>query len=174
MILLIGIVLASISLLLIVWWAVRGNIQPVHDIEDVRKLLKPIDLQSFQNLLDPAQDMFLRRRLTGKAFRTVQRARRVAAAEYLWRLAQNAGILIRVGQRARTAPNAQVASAGRILASVAVMTRVLALLALARLSIGIAFPHTTARCKPILEQYGVMTAMYMRLGLLWRSQRAAT
>lgn len=174
MIFLIAIVLASIGSLVIVWWAVRGNIQPVQDVEDVRKLLQPIDLQSFQNLLDPAQDMFLRRRLTGRAFRTVQRARRVAAAEYLWQLAQNAGILFRAGQCARMAPNAQVASAGRELASVAVMTRVLALLALARLSIGIAFPQTPARCKPILEQYGVITAMYMRLGILWRSQRAVT
>lgn len=174
MIFLIAIVLASIGSLVIVWWAVRGNIQPVQDVEDVRKLLQPIDLQSFQNLLDPAQDMFLRRRLTGRAFRTVQRARRVAAAEYLWQLAQNAGILFRAGQCARMAPNAQVASAGRELASVAVMTRVLALLALARLSIGIAFPQTPAQCKPILEQYGVITAMYMRLGILWRSQRAVT
>ncbi|MGB9104203.1 MAG: hypothetical protein WCC59_05570 [Terriglobales bacterium] len=170
----ISIVLASIGSLLIVWWAVRGNMQPVHDIEEVRKLLQPIDLQSFQNLIDPAQDMYLRRRLRGRAFRTVQRARRVAAAEYLWRLAQNAGILVRAGQCARTAANAQVASAGRNLASVAVITRVLALLALARLSIGIAFPQTTARCKPILEQYDVMTTMYMRLGLLWRSRRPAT
>ena len=170
---LIGIVLASIASLVIVWWAVRGNIRPVHDIEEVRKFLQPIDLQSLQNLLDPAQDMYLRRRLTGTAFRTVQRARRVAAAEYLWRLAQNAGILVRAGQCARTAANAQVASAGRSLASVAVMTRVLALLALARLSLGIAFPQTTARCKPILDQYDVMTTMYMRLGLLWRSQRPA-
>jgi hypothetical protein len=169
-----GIVLVSITSLLIVWWAVRGNIGPVHDIEDVRKLLAPIDLQSFQNLIDPAQDMFLHGHLSGRAFRTVQRARRVAAAEYLWRLAQNAAILIRAGQCARTATNAQVASAGRNLASVAVMTRVLALLALARVSIGIAFPQTTARCKPILEQYDVMTTMYMRLGLLWRSQRVAT
>ena len=174
MIFIIVIAFASMSSLLIVWWAVRGNMQPVHDIEDVRKLLKPIDLQSFQNLIDPAQDTYLRRRLTGKAFRTVQRARRVAAVEYLWRLAQNAGILVRAGQCARAAANAQVASAGRNLASVAVMTRVLALLALARLSVGIAFPQTTARCKPILEQYDVMTTMYMRLGLLWRSQRPAT
>jgi hypothetical protein len=174
MIFLIAIVLAAIGSLLIVWWAVRGNFQPVQDVEDVRKLLKPIDLQSFQNLVDPAEDMFLRRRLTGKAFRTVQRARRVAAAEYLWRLAQNAGILVRAGQCARVANNAQIASAGQNLASVAVMTRLLALLALARLSIGIAFPQTTAPCRPILEQYGVMTTVYMRLGILWRSQRAAT
>ena len=171
---LIVIVLASFGSLLIVWWAVRGNIQPVRDIEDVRKLLQPIDLRSFRNLIDPAQDVYLRRHLRGRAFRTVQRARRVAAAEYLWRLAQNAGILVGAGEYARTAANAQVALAGRTLASVAVMTRVLALLALARLSIGIAFPQTTARCKPILEQYGVMTTMYMRLGLLCRSQRAAT
>lgn len=174
MIFLIAIILASISSMLILWWTVRGNIQPIQDVEDVSKLLKPIDLQSFQNLIDPAQDMFLRRRLTGRAFRAVQRARRVAAAEYLWQLAQNAGILVRAGQCARMATNAQVASAGRELASVAVMTRVLALLALARLSIGIVFPQTTARCKPILEQYGVITTMYMRLGILWRSQRAVT
>lgn len=70
MIFLIAIILASIGSLLIVFWAVRGNIQPVQDVEDVRKLLQPIDLQSFQNLIDPAQDMFLRRRLTGRAFRT--------------------------------------------------------------------------------------------------------
>ena len=169
MIFIVGIVLASISSLLIVWWAVRGSLQPVHDMADVRKLLRPIDLPSFQNLIDPAEDLFLRRRLQGKAFRTVQRARRIAAAEYLWRLAHNAGILVRAGQYARTAARAEVASAGRNLASVALMTRVLALLALARLSIGIAFPQTTAGCKPIIEQYGVMTARYMRLGLLWRS-----
>jgi hypothetical protein len=174
MIFVIGIVLVSIGSLLTVWWAVRGNTRPVHDMEDVRKLLKPIDLQSFQNLIDPAEDMFLRRRLTGRAFRTVQRARRIAAAEYLWLLAQNAGILVRAGQCATAAANAQVASAGRNLVSVAVMTRVLALLALARLSIGITLPQTTARCKPILEQYDAMTTMYMRLGILWRSQRAAS
>ena len=171
---LIGMILASLGSLLIVWWAVRGNIKAVRNVEDVSKLLTPIDLPSFQNLVDPAEDMFLRRRLNGKAFRTVQRARRLAAAEYLWRLAQNAGILVRAGQCATTAPNAQVASAGRELASLAVTTRVLALLALARLSVGIAFPHTTAPCKPILEQYGVMTTTYMRLGILLRSQRAAT
>jgi hypothetical protein len=174
MILTIGIVLASVGSLLIVWWAVRGNIQPVRDIEAVRHLLKPIDLQAFQNLIDPAEDMYLRRHLGGKAFRAVQRARRLAAAECLWRLAQNAGILVRAGQYARTAPDAHVASAGRNLASAAVVTRVLALLALARLSVAIAFPQTMAQCKPILEQYDAVTAMYMRLGLLWRSQPASS
>ena len=174
MVLLIGVVFAALASLSILWWAVRGNNQPVHSIEDVRRLLKQVDLQSFQNLIDPAQDAFLHRHLRGKALRTVQRARRVAAADYLWHVAHNAGLLIRAGQFARTTDNAQVASAGRNLASVAVMTRVLALLALARVSIGIAFPQSIARCKPVLEQYDVMNSMYMHLGILWRSKRPAT
>jgi hypothetical protein len=158
--------------LLLVWWAIRGNLRAIHNVEDVRMLLKPVDLQSFQNLIDPGQDAYLHRHLAGRAFRKVQRARRIAAAEYLWDVAHNAGLLVRAGQYARTADNAQVATAGRNLASMAVMTRVLALLALARISMGIVFPQAPARCRPVLEQYDVLTTLYMHLGLLSRAQRS--
>jgi hypothetical protein len=160
--------------LLIVWWAIRGNLRAIHNIDDVRSLMKQVDLHSFQNLIDPAQDAYLHRHLPGRAFRKVQRARRIAAAEYLWDVAQNAGLLVRAGQFATAANDAQVASVGRNLASAAVMTRVLALLALARVSMGIVFPQAPARCRPVLDQYGVLTTLYMHLGLLWRAQRSST
>lgn len=169
-----GIILFALLSWVIVWWAIRGNLRAIHHIEDLRSLLKPVDLQSFQNLIDPGQDAYLHRHLPGRSFRKVQRARRIAAAEYLWDVAQNAGLLVRAGQFARTADNAQVATAGRNLASLAMTTRVLALLALARISMGIVFPQAPARCRPVLEQYDVLTTLYMHLGILWHVQRSAT
>ncbi len=162
-------VFAVLALLLGAAWALRGNVPPIHSIEDVRRCLKPVDLQSFQNLIDPTQDAYLHRHLPGRNFRKVQRARRLAAAEYLWQVAYNAGLLVRAGQFARAAENPQVVMAGRNLASMAVRTRVLALLALARISVGIVFPLGTTRCKPVLDQYDVANAQYMRLGMLSRA-----
>jgi hypothetical protein len=166
--------LTAICLLLLVWWTVRGNFRAVQGIEDVRKQLKPVDLQCFENLVDPAQDLFLRRHLNAQAFRKVQRARRIAAVEYLWRLARNAGLLIRAGEYARTADNPELAAAARALAATAAMTRMLALLSILRLSAGIAFPQTTTQCDSFVRRYGLMTSSYMHLGSLWRSGQQGT
>jgi hypothetical protein len=54
------------------------------------------------------------------------------------------------------------------------MTRVLALLALARISMGIVFPQAPARCRPVLEQYDVLTTLYMHLGILWHAPPSTT
>jgi len=167
-------VLFALLPLFIVWWAIRGNLRAIHNIEDLRSLLRPVDLQSFQNLIDPGQDAYLHQHLPGRSFRKVQRARRIAAAEYLWDVTQNAGLLVRAGQFARTADSAQVALAGRNLASLAMTTRVLALLALARISMGVVFPQAPARCRPVLEQYDALTALYMHLGILWHAPHPTT
>ncbi len=168
--LLVVIVVLAIAGLLVIWWSFRASIQ-VSGVDDVRRLIKPVDLASFQNLISPAEDEFLRQKLDKKTFRRVQRARHVAAAEYLWLLLGNTKVLIRAGEWASNHNDAQVASAGKALVSVAAQTRVLALLALVRISLSIAFPRTGARCESLVERYGAMTTKYTQLGMLWRSAR---
>lgn len=170
----IPVILLALCLLLVIWWTLRGNFRAVHRIEDIRALLQPIDLQSFQNLVDPAQDQFLRRRLNARSFRAVQRARRLAAVEYLWRLARNAGLLIRAGEFAKTAEQPEVAAEARTLVATAAMTRMLALLAIVRMSAAIAFPQAATQCDSILRRYGLMTSTYIHLGTLWRPGQQGT
>src|SRR5882724_1043505 len=68
--------------------------------------LQPIDVAAFRNLVDPAEDAYLRRRLPGAEFRTVQRKRLLATAVYIKTANRNAAILIRMGHDAEASGDA--------------------------------------------------------------------
>ena len=65
--------------------------------------IKPIDIEAFRNLVDPAEDEYLRRRLPTPEFRLVRRKRLRAMAAYVQAARRNADILVRVGQAALAA-----------------------------------------------------------------------
>src|ERR1700687_5248011 len=62
--------------------------------------LQPIDIAAFRNLVDPAEDAYLRRRLPASEFRTVRRERLLAMSVYVRTAGRNALILVSMGQDA--------------------------------------------------------------------------
>src|ERR1700681_4769503 len=65
--------------------------------------IQPIDVEAFRNLVDPAEDDYLRQRLPASEFRAVRRERLRAMAAYIQAANRNARVLVSMGQAALTA-----------------------------------------------------------------------
>src|ERR1700693_4846952 len=75
--------------------------------------IQPIDVEAFRNLVDPAEDDYLRRRLPASEFRVVRRERLRAMATYFQVAGKNAAVLVIMGQAALSAGDAPTVEAAR-------------------------------------------------------------
>jgi hypothetical protein len=143
----------AVILLGLLWFAARGYGHRVRSAGDLSAQLRPVDLESFQNLMDPEEEEFLRHNLPLSEFRAIQRERLRAAAEYVGVVTQNAAVLLRFGEAARMSPDAEVAAAGVQLAERAIRVRMLSLRALVELRIGVVFPGMPMRASKLIHGY---------------------
>lgn len=125
--------------------------------------LRPVDLDAFENLTDPEEEQFLRVHLTPAEFRGVQRDRIRAARMYVVALSENAGVLVVVGQSARSHPNPEVAAAGLEIIQRSLRLKVWCLLAIFRLSAAMVFPTILSPSSRIANQYLLVTYMAANL-----------
>jgi len=86
----------------------RASVPRLEVLDDYTR---PVDLAAFRNLIDPAEEEFLREHLPAGKFHSVQRQRLRAALEYVERTSYNASILLRVGEAARRDSNPEIAAA---------------------------------------------------------------
>jgi len=128
--------------------------------------IQPVDIEAFRNLIDPAEDEYLRRRLPGREFRSVQRKRLEAMAAYVRTAGHNASVLIRVGQAAMGSANPETARAGHELAQQAVALRSNTTFALLRIYGAWAWPGSDSAANPILQRYERLSDSAMLLGRL--------
>lgn len=128
--------------------------------------IEPLDVEGFRNLIDPAEETYLRRRLAGAEFRMARRARLRALAAYVQAAARNAAILISVGENAMASQDPQTADAARQLVNQALLLRQNAFFALLRVYIAFAWPNASIAAISILEVYGEMSGSAMLLGRL--------
>lgn len=128
--------------------------------------IQPIDIEAFRNLVDPAEDEYLRRRLPPAQFRRVQRERLRAAAAYIQIAGRNAAVLVRLGQGALTFPDPNTAAAARQLVESALLLRRNCAFALIRIYIALAWPNGGATAGLILHGYEQLNGSAMRLGRL--------
>lgn len=129
------------------------------------KQIRPIDVQAFRNLVDPAEDDYLRRRLPAADFRIVRRQRLRAMAAYVQLAGRNAAVLVRMGQAAMTG-DAQTADAARRLVDNALLLRRNAAFALLRIYIALAWPNSGLAAVPVLQGYEQLNGAAMLLGRL--------
>jgi hypothetical protein len=159
------VVVAALSLVVIFLFARSRSLQ-ISEGASLAGRIQPIDVEAFRNLIDPAEDEYLRRRLSGTEFRTVQRKRLRAMAAYVWTAGQNAGVLVRIGQHALAASDAQTVEAARQLVDNALLLRRNATFALLRIYVALAWPNSGLAAGQVLSGYERVNGSAMLLGRL--------
>jgi hypothetical protein len=161
-------IVISAVVLLVLLLAVRARRKQLIDPQSAVQAIVPIDLEAFRNLIDKRQDQFLRKNLTGRDFRRVQRARYLAVTEYLWHVASNAGVILRLGEAARAAHEASVEKQGAELASAALSVRLYCMLALAQAYSGFLFPGVAVSVGTVADAYDHLTSRLWVIGRSWK------
>jgi len=132
----------------------------------VARRIEPIDIEAFRNLVSPAENDYLLRRLSTAEFRTVQRERLRAVAAYVRVAGRNAVVLVAIGQAAVSANDAATAEAARQLVDNALLLRRNATLALLRIYVALAWPQSALAAAPIVHGYEQLSGRAMLLGRL--------
>ncbi len=159
------VIAAVVSLVFIFGLVISRSLQVSTDSGLAGKI-QPIDVEAFRNLIDPAEDDYLRRRLSASEFRLVRRQRLRAMAAYVQAAGRNAAILVRMGQAAMTSHDAQTAEAARRLVDNALLLRRNTAIALLRIYIALAWPNSGLAAAPILDGYERLNGSAMLLGRL--------
>ena len=128
--------------------------------------IQPIDVEAFRNLIDPAEDDYLRRRLTAGEFRRLRRQRLRAMAAYVETAGRNAAVLILIAQGALTSADAQTVEAANRLVDNALLLRRNAAFALLRIYLTLAWPNSDWAAVSILRGYEQLNGSAMLLGRL--------
>jgi hypothetical protein len=152
------------------WKLVRVHHARIAGLDDLAGQTCPIDLQAFENLTDPAQTEFLRRKLSRKAFISIQRQRNLAALDYVHRIMLNASILTQLGSAALSNPDPEVVQAAQAMVNSALRVRVLATLAFMKLYLESVLPGYTVSAAGVFADYRRLTESAI---LFTRVQRPA-
>jgi hypothetical protein len=156
---------AVVALGIILRLAVTQSLQ-VKQSSRLAVAIQPIDVEAFRNLIDPAEDAYLRHRLPPADFRHVRRERLRAMAAYVQTAAANAAVLIRVGEAALAGGDARIAGAARQLVNDALLLRRNTTIALARIYIALAWPNSGFAAVRVIDRYEQVSGSAMLLGRL--------
>lgn len=121
--------------------------------------LVPVDLEAFENLMDPEEEHYLRKNLSPAEFRRVQRTRLRVSKMYVAALSQNARVLVAVGQSVRSNADPAVAATGQEIVQRAIRLRIWCLLSLVRMNAAIVFPAHLSPSSRLAHQYMLVTYM---------------
>ena len=155
-------VAAALGLAGFLFYVARGSTAAKGALEEVGTATRPVDLAAFRNLVDPAEDEFLRQNLAPAVFRRVQRERLRAAIVYVERSAANAAVLLRIGE-ALSREDPLAAEMGREIANAALRLRVYAVLVLAILHARVWFPSITTPVQDVSLEYERLRDQFGRL-----------
>ncbi|HEY4903983.1 MAG TPA: hypothetical protein VIH89_10965 [Candidatus Sulfotelmatobacter sp.] len=159
------VVAAVLALGIILRLAVNQSLQ-VKSSSDLDVSIRPIDIEAFRNLIDPAEDDYLRRRLPPAPFRIVRRERLRAMAAYVHVAASNATVLVCVGEAALASGDIRIAGAAQQLVNDALLLRRNATIALARIYLALAWPNSDFAAVRVVDRYERLSSAAMLLGRL--------
>jgi hypothetical protein len=128
--------------------------------------VRPIDIEAFRNLINPAEDEYLRRRLPAGEFRAVRRERLRAMAAYIQLVGNNAAVLVRTGEAALASGDPRVVDAARQLVNDALLLRRNAVVALMRIYLALAWPSSGFAGVRVVDRYEQLSGAAMLLSRL--------
>jgi hypothetical protein len=159
------VIAAAVALGVIFRLAVSRSLQ-ANGNSNLATAIRPIDVEAFRNLINPAEDHYLRHQLPPADFRQVRRARLRAMAVYVQAAGNNAGVLMRAGEAALASGDPKLAEAARQLVDHALLLRRNTTLALARIYLALAFPNSTFGAVRVVDRYEQVSRSAMLLGRL--------
>lgn len=159
------VIVAAVALVLILGVTVSRSLQFSRS-SALSSRIEPIDVEAFRNLVDPAENAYLRRQLPATEFRSVQRERLRSAAAYIRVASHNATVLVTIGQAALSAGDISTQQAARQLVDDALLLRRNATVALVRIYLALAWPNAALAAAPILHGYEQLNGRAMLLGRL--------
>lgn len=165
------VIAAALALATILSVAVRRGLQ-VKENASLTAAIRPIDVEAFRNLINPAEDDYLRRRLPRAQFRLVRRERLRAMAAYVRVAGNNAAVLVRVGEAALASGDSQLAGAALQLVNDALLLRRNTTVALVRIYLALAWPNSEFAAVRVVDRYEQLSGTAMLLGRL-QNPRAA-
>ena len=159
------VIAAVVALGVILRLAVSRSLQ-ARGTYNLAATIRPIDVAAFRNLINPAEDEYLRRRLPPAKFRRVRRERLRAMAAYIRVADGNAAVLVRVGEAALASGDLRVARAAHELVNDALLLRRNATVALARIYLALAWPNSGFAAVRVVDRYEQLSGAAMLLGRL--------
>ena len=102
---------ALVAVGILVYVAIRSRTRRV-DLERTVQAFRSLDIEAFRNLVDSAEEAFLRNHLSPKKFREIKRQRACAALIYAWEAGRAATALAKVGQAARRSLDPEIVASG--------------------------------------------------------------
>jgi len=140
-------------------------------LEGAISIIRSIDIEAFRNLVDPAEEAFLRSSLSPREFREIQRERAWAALAYVRCAGRAAVLFAKAGQAAQRSSDARIAESGIQIAQSALRLRLYTLQAGLRLLGQAVLPGTSNRPpSSLLDQYERTAETLLRLGRLRNEQ----
>jgi hypothetical protein len=159
------VVAAAFALIIILRVAVTRSLQAKEN-SGLAATIRPIDIEAFRNLINPAEDGYLRSRLPPAEFRVVRRERLRAMAAYVHIAGRNAAVLVRVGEAALASGDPRVAGAAQELVNDALLLRRNTTVALARIYLALAWPNSGFAAVRVVDRYEQLSGAAMLLGRL--------
>ena len=159
------VIAAAIALAIILQIAVSRSL-PTSRTAGLAAHIQPIDVDAFRNLVDRAEDDYLRLRLPPPQFRHVRRQRLLAMAAYVRAAGRNADVLIGIGHAALASSDARAVQAAEQLVSEATLLRRNAALSLANIYAAMAWPNSGLAVSSVADGYERLNGSAMLLGRL--------
>ncbi|MBZ5613299.1 MAG: hypothetical protein LAO23_04755 [Acidobacteriia bacterium] len=155
---------AFIALVILLYVAIRSRTRRI-DLEGTVQAFRSLDIEAFRNLVDPAEEAFLRNHLPLKKFRDIKRQRAWAAFLYAWEAGRAATALAKVGQAAQRSLDPEIAASGAQVTENAFRLRLQSLRVGLRLLTEVLLPGLSSRSLPSLaDQYERAAQTLFRLG----------
>ena len=128
--------------------------------------VRPIDIEAFRNLVNAAEDEYLRQKLSPAKFREVRRARLRAMAAYVHAVGENAAVLVRVGELALANGDPSIAEAAHQQVNDALHLRRNTTVALAHIYFALVWPYSNFAAIRVVDRYERLSGSAMLLGRL--------
>ena len=128
--------------------------------------IRPIDMKAFRAITSRDDENFLRRRLPRSEFSRLKRKRIRVTTLYVKRMSNNAAIVMRIGEMARTSANPDVVQVAAQISETASQIRLQCIVAFVKLALEFAVPSLQLNPAMLEPSYQALRDNIARLGRL--------
>ena len=162
---------ALFALAILMYVAIRSRTRRL-DLEKAVQAFRSLDIDAFRNLVDSAEDAFLRDNLPPKKFREIKRQRAWAALIYVWEAGKAATALANIGQALKRHSDPRIAASAVPLSENALRLRLQTIGVSFHLLTEILLPDLENRSlPPLVDQYERAAETLFRLGRFSSGER---